>query len=161
MMDCTFMTEYGKFNYRVGIIITNGRKMLMARNPNEKQMFYYSVGGRVMFGESLYDAAKRELWEETGIRCEIDRLACVHENFFTDGNGTPYHEISFYFTVKPNEELLQIGDGHPTDQGPQGEYLTWIDLDNCEDQTIYPGFFKTEDFGQNARFRHFITRNEA
>ena len=82
-MDCTFQTERGNFNYRVGVIITNGRKILMARNPNEERAFYYSVGGRVRFGESLTEAALRELKEETGIDCEIDRLAAIHENFFT------------------------------------------------------------------------------
>ena len=75
-MDCTFPTPQGNFNYRVGVIITNGRKILMARNPNEKRRFYYSVGGRVKFGESLTEAVKRELKEETGIDCEVDRFAC-------------------------------------------------------------------------------------
>ena len=42
-MDCTFQTELGKFNYRVGVIIHSGRKVLMARNPNEERAFYYSV----------------------------------------------------------------------------------------------------------------------
>ena len=28
-MDCTFLTEHGKFNWRVGVIVTNGRKVLM------------------------------------------------------------------------------------------------------------------------------------
>ena len=65
----------------MGVIITNGRKILMAHNPNEKRRFYYSVGGRVKFGESLTEAVKRELKEETGIDCEVDRFACLHENF--------------------------------------------------------------------------------
>lgn len=72
-MDCTFKTEQGNFNYRVGVIITDGRKVLMARNPNEERAFYYSVGGRVRFGESMEEAALRELKEETGLDCEIDR----------------------------------------------------------------------------------------
>ena len=109
-MDCTFPTPQGNFNYRVGVIITNGRKILMARNPNEKRRFYYSVGGRVKFGESLTEAVKRELKEETGIDCEVDRFACLHENFFTDDDGVPFHEISCFFTVKPNEQLLRLAD---------------------------------------------------
>ena len=51
-MDCTFQTERGNFNYRVGVIITNGRKILMARNPNKERAFYYSVGGRVQIGKA-------------------------------------------------------------------------------------------------------------
>ena len=51
----------------MGVIIHSGRKVLMARNPNEERAFYYSVGGRVRFGESMEEAALRELKEETGI----------------------------------------------------------------------------------------------
>ncbi len=156
-MDCTFSSELGNFNFRVGAIIVNGRKILMARNPNDKREYYYSVGGRVMFGETLTDAVIRELKEETGIDCEIDRLACIHENFF-EVDGVPYHEISVFFTLRENEALLQIKNGHLTDHGPQGEYLEWIDLDHCDGLTIYPQFFRTVDFGKEKDVRHFVTR---
>lgn len=158
-MDCTFKTELGKFNYRVGAFIMNGRKVLMARNPNENRLFYYSVGGRVNFGESMEQAAIRELKEETGIDFEIERLACIHENFFTDDDGVPFHEISCFFTVKKNEELLKISDGYLTDKGPKGEYLKWIDLDNCDNITVYPEFLRTVDFEKDKEFKHFITRD--
>ena len=157
-MDCTFKTEMGKFNYRVGVIITNGRKVLMARNPNEERAFYYSVGGRVRFGESMEDAALRELREETGIDGELDRLACIHENFFTDDDGVFFHEVSCFFTVKPNERLLQIESGHRTDGGPGGEYLEWIDLDDCGGVTIYPDFYRAVDFENDREIKHFISR---
>lgn len=158
-MDCTFETELGKFNYRVGLIILNGRKVLMACDPNEKRLYYYSVGGRVHFGESLEQAALRELKEETGITCELDRLVCIHENFFTTDDGIPFHEVSCFFTVKTNQLLLQLPDGHPTCGGPDGEYLEWICLDNCGDITIYPDFLKTVDFAKDTEFRHFITKD--
>lgn len=158
-MDCTFKTELGKFNYRVGAIIINGSKVLMVRNPNEKKMCYYSVGGRVMFGETLDDAIKREIKEETGIDCEIDRLACLHENFFEDENGVPYHEISVYFTVKPSEALLSIENGRLTKGGPKGEYLQWIDINDCGNKSIYPEFFKTTDFNADKEIKHFVTND--
>ena len=135
-MDCTFKTERGNFNYRVGLIITNGRKILMARNPNEERAFYYSVG----------------------IDCEIDRLAAIHENFFTCDEGVFFHEVSCFFTVKPNEKLLQIPNGHTTDGGPGGEYLEWIDLDDSDGLTIYPDFYRTVDFEKDREIRHFISR---
>lgn len=157
-MDCTFKTENGNFNYRVGVIISDGRKILMARNPNEKRKCYYSVGGRVKFGETMEEAALREVREEIDIECEIGRLVCIHENFFTDENGVFYHELSCYFTIKPNSELLKIPDGHLTDDGPNGEYLEWIDMDNQLDFPIYPEFFRKIDFSKDKEFRHFITR---
>ena len=157
-MDCTFMTEEGRFNYRVGAVIRNGRKVLMARNPNEKRAFYYSVGGRVRFNESLEAAVLRELREETGIECEIERMLCLHENFFNDDEGVPFHEVSVFFLIKPNEQLLKIADRHRTDGGPNGEYLEWIDLDNSEGITIYPEFYRDIDFDSNAQF-HFVSRD--
>ena len=155
-MDCTFSTELGKFNYRVGAIIANDGRILMARNPRDKRAYYYSVGGRVMFGESLEEAVLRELREETGIEAEIDRLACIRENFFTDDDGIPYHEISVFFTVKMSDALRRIRNGHLTDRGPNGEYLEWIDVKNSA-ITIYPPFFRTVDFGTESGVRHFIT----
>ena len=142
-MDCTFQTEHGKFNYRVGVSICDGRKVLMARNPNEERAFYYSVGGRVRFGESMEEAALRELKEETGIDCELDRLAAIHENFFT---------------VKPDERLLQLKNGVRTEGGPGGEYLEWIDLDASENITVYPEFYRTMDFENDREIKHFISR---
>ena len=157
-MDCTFDTKVGRFNFRVGLIITSGRKILMARNPNEEPAFYYSVGGRVKYGESLEAAALREAKEETGLDCELDRLACIHENFFTDPHGTAYHEISCFFTVKPDPELLKIEDGHKTDDGPAREYLSWVDMESCSDP-VYPEFFKTVDFSKSRDILHFVTRD--
>lgn len=155
--DCTFKTEFGKFNYRVGVIITNGSKILMARNPSSPRAYYYSVGGRVKFGESLADAVLREAKEETDIDCEIDRLAAIHENFFHDDDGTPFHEISVFFTIKPNEKLLALEDGHETDHGPGGEYLEWVDPAACQ-IPIYPEFFKTLDFSREREVKHFLSR---
>ena len=158
-MDCTFLTERGKFNFRVGVIISIGTKILMARNPILPGESYYSVGGRVHFGESLEEAVLREVREETGLDCEIDRLAAFHENFFTNELGIPYHEISVFFTLKPDDRLLAIENGHRTDQGPQGECLEGMDMKNCEGKTIYPEFFKTVDFSKEREILHFITRN--
>lgn len=157
-IDCTFLTSVGNFNFRIGVIIINGRKILMARNPNDTREYYYSVGGRVKFGESLTDAVIREVKEETGVICEIDKMAAIHENFFTADNGILFHEISVFFTVKPNESLMNVKDGTLTDHGPNGEYLKWIDLDNCEDITVYPEFFKTTDLCSINEVKHFVTR---
>ncbi|MEE1262275.1 hypothetical protein [Ruminococcus sp.] len=38
-MDCTFNTGLGNFNFLVGIIITDGRRILMAKNPNDKREY--------------------------------------------------------------------------------------------------------------------------
>ena len=164
-MDCTFKTDEGKFNYRVGALILDksvgGRgRILMARNSAEREGAYYSVGGRVHYGESLEDAILRELREETGLDCEVERICAIHENFFTMTNGGRYHEFSTYFLVKMTDELRAIPSGHGTTGGPVDEFLQWIDLDHLDGITIFPNFFTTMDFTKEAGILHFVSRDE-
>lgn len=122
-MDTTFKTPEGVFNYRVGAIILDGTKLLMAYDSRHKQ--YYSVGGRVHLGESSQQAVLREVYEETGVRAEIDRLGFVHENFF-EIDGTPFHELAFFYYIKPFDygkidfEAVKSDDEH--------EKILWVDL---------------------------------
>ena len=49
---------------------------------NETSDYYYSVGGGVHLNETAEEAVIREVFEETGIHYEVDRLVFIHENFF-------------------------------------------------------------------------------
>lgn len=157
-MDCTFKTENGIFNYRVGAVIINGKKVLMATNLRES--FYYSVGGRVKLGETLEDAVIREVKEETGIECEIEKMIAIHENFFKDNDSSSLvHELSAFFKIKSNEKLMNIQNGHRTTLGTApDEYLEWVDLENTDNITIYPDFFKKVDLANTDEIKHFITK---
>ena len=78
-------------------------KFLMAGNKARPD-YLYSVGGRVKFGETTEEAVTREVYEETGVRMEIDRLGFVHENYFygdaVSNLGKLIYEISFYYYMK-------------------------------------------------------------
>ena len=80
--DCGITKENKWFRYRAAAIIIEDGCMLFIGNENEN--YYYSVGGGVHIGEKAEDACLREVFEETGVRYEIDRLCVIHENFFTD-----------------------------------------------------------------------------
>ncbi|MBP5291614.1 MAG: NUDIX domain-containing protein, partial [Lachnospiraceae bacterium] len=68
----------GVINIRVGAIIMKDGQFLMAGN-NVNPGYLYSVGGRVQFGETAEQAVVREVFEETGVKMEVDRLGFVHE----------------------------------------------------------------------------------
>lgn len=65
---------------------------------------YALPGGHLEFGETLALCMSRELYEETGLNVEADKLVYVHENFYTL-KGIETHEIGFYFLVDLSSEF--------------------------------------------------------
>lgn len=57
MQDLTVAVDDGILNIRVGAIIMRNNKILMV--GNERSDYFYSVGGRVKFGESAEEAVVR------------------------------------------------------------------------------------------------------
>ena len=83
--DCSFTQDDNRFRYRAAAIIVENDCVLFA--GNELVDYYYSIGGGVHMDESSEDAVKREVFEETGVFYEIERLAIIHENFFEIGRA--------------------------------------------------------------------------
>ena len=153
--DLTLPADTGFVNLRVGAIIQRDGAVLMV--GNEMHDYYYSVGGRIQFGESTEEAVIREVEEETGCRLEIDRLGFVHENFFygdSESNlGKLVYEISFYFYMKTPEHFEPVCRSFTENQ--HKEYLEWVRPD-CPKQ-IYPDFFRTELASPSLSVKHIFT----
>ncbi|HEY3410749.1 MAG TPA: NUDIX domain-containing protein [Propionicimonas sp.] len=79
--DCGFDEDGRWFRYRAAAIILHDGSVLMARNDGEPH--FYSIGGGVQHMETAEAAVRREARDETGLDLSIDRLAFVHENFFS------------------------------------------------------------------------------
>jgi ADP-ribose pyrophosphatase YjhB (NUDIX family) len=56
-------------------IFRDGKVLLTRRARSPAKGFYSLPGGRVEFGESLHEALKREVDEETGLEIEVVSLA--------------------------------------------------------------------------------------
>lgn len=157
MVDITLKAGSGSFCYRVGAIILKDNKVLMVKNSSSP--YFYSVGGRVKFGESSENAILRETYEETSIHFKIDRLAFVHENFFTAdfANNESYHEISFYYIMQSDFIINEIECRSICINGGK-ESLHWLPIDNLSDFELYPEFFKTELKNISDNIKHFLTK---
>ena len=154
-MDCTFKTQEGRFNYRVGAIIIHDNKILMVKNSRDPN--YYSVGGRIHLHETMEDAIKRECFEETGISFDIDRMGYIHENFFImKHTGELYHELSIYYYMKPVDNYNLICKSL-TEDGIT-ESLKWIPLDNIENYEVYPTFFKDKKLIEEHEVLHIVNQ---
>ena len=156
--NITLRTPDGIFNYRVGAIIINSDTNSILMVKNEVSPFYYSVGGRVTFGESAQETVLREAFEETQIKFDIDKLAFIHENFFTMDNA-PYHEIALFYLMKPNIRVAEIKNNSFKEYDVE-ETLCWLPINSLESLNIKPDFFKTELKSMANGIKSFVTRNE-
>jgi ribosomal protein L9 len=158
--DIVFDAAEGRFNYRVGAIIIDSDKILMAKNVDNFTSFYYTVGGRVRLGESAEEAVLRESFEETQVRLEIDRLAYIHENFFVlESDSKFYHEISLFFLMKPNNALRACTEPGPFMENYGAVMLHWLPIKSLKNLQMYPEFFKTELINPQKGIKHFVTKD--
>ena len=144
----------GVINIRVGAIIMKDDKVLMVKNNRDD--YYYSVGGRIQFGETAEDAILREVKEELGFEMEIDRLGFIKEAYFYGTVGSDQerliYEPAFYYYMKVPEDFELENKTFLEDGTP--EYLEWVPIDTTK--TIYPEFFKTELKNPSKEIKHMV-----
>lgn len=114
-------------------LIRDGDRTFLSEgyDPVKQQTFYRALGGGVDFGESSYDALKREFMEELQAELtNIKYLGCI-ENLFTF-NGKAGHELlQLYqcdFVDSKFYQLEQI-------EFAEGEYkktALWMDIKQCK-----------------------------
>lgn len=76
------------------MVIANGRTLLIRRGHPPLEGEWSIPGGTLELGETLLDAVRRELAEETGIEVRVGELVEAFERIFPDGEGQPkYHFV--------------------------------------------------------------------
>lgn len=155
-IDCGFKNENNWFRYRAGAIIIENGCVLFA--GNELEDYYYSIGGGVKMNEKAEDAVIREVYEETGVRYEVDRLAVIHENFFEGDGGTldnlKCHEISFFYLMKPRGTQELCSDSYTF--GVKEE-MKWIPIEELENYKAFPSFLKEYLEESHDSIVHIVT----
>ncbi len=76
------------FQIRATGVLIEAEKILLVRQRASQQRRWSLPGGRLERGERLEEAVVREIWEETGLRTEVERL--------------------LYVADKPEDQLLHI-----------------------------------------------------
>ncbi|MGI6238208.1 MAG: NUDIX hydrolase [Christensenellales bacterium] len=155
--DISFYMRDGRFQYRAGAIIRRDNHMLLVRNRGSS--YYYTVGGRVKYGETAQETVLREAYEETGVSMKIERLVFIHENFFVEETSEePFHEICLFFLMRENElpERTQF-----IRTSFQEEYtdaaLCWLPMDQLDQFAIHPEFLATALPRMDEGIKHFVT----
>lgn len=142
--DCCLIHENQWFRLRTGAIIVEDSSVLFIKSKSND--FAYTVGGGIHMGEKAEDCVKREVFEETGVFYEVERMAAICENFFVGKSGNlkdmNCHSVELYFLMKSRGSKEVHCES--VDYNGQKEELLWIPLEKIEEFDIQPDFLKTK-----------------
>ena len=96
----------------VGVVILDGDKILLIKRGKPPRAGTWSLpGGAQESGETLKEAAIREIYEETNLKVEIIGLIDIVDSIRRDKKGdTEYHYTLIDFAARVTGGALRAGD---------------------------------------------------
>lgn len=122
------------------LLLDGARRVLLFRfDPSDRPPFWCTPGGAVDPGESYADAARRELWEETGIRADLGPEVAQRIVDFVTIEGVPVWADERYFLVRTEVEAIETG-GHTALEQRVMRGWRWFTREEiaAHDEPIFP-----------------------
>jgi 8-oxo-dGTP pyrophosphatase MutT (NUDIX family) len=131
------MHKEGEIRVIALALIRNGDKIFVSEGYDlvKQDKFYRVLGGGVDFGETSFEAVKREFQEE--IQAELKNiryLGCL-ENIFTF-NGKPGHEIIQLYECDFVEPKYYQLERQEFTEGERKKVAVWVDINHCKSGEI-------------------------
>jgi mutator protein MutT len=117
----------------IGALIFQRGRILMARRGKEPLKDWWSLpGGAVETGETLDQAVRREVREETGLEVQPVRMFEIFERIMHDAEGTTeYHYVLIDYVCRVTGGTLCAGD--------DVAYVQWMRQDELAGLQITEG----------------------
>lgn len=107
----------------VAVLVVDGRRVLLQRRRDNG--LWAMHGGMLEIGEAFEDAARRELYEETGLtagRLELCGLASGPDRIYTYPNGDKVYAVGAVYLCREYSGKLRA-------QPEEVAHLEWFDAD--------------------------------
>ncbi len=115
----------------VGVVVWRGNQVLLVRRGRPPRLDEWSLpGGRQELGETVADAGRREVLEETGVQVEIRDVVAVVDMIDRDEQG----RVRFHYTLVDLLGEWQAGD--PV-AGDDAVAAAWATLDELAQYTLW------------------------
>ena len=95
---------------RVGVLICRDAEVLLVRHEKAGRSYWLVPGGGVDAGETMVEAATRELLEETGYNVKVGRLLLVCEAIDPRPGGRHIVNAVYAGTVRGGTLAVGLGD---------------------------------------------------
>jgi 8-oxo-dGTP diphosphatase len=113
-------------------VFRDGKALIARRGRAPLRGLWSLPGGLVEPGETLFEAAAREVFEETGVSAEIIGLADVIEAIRRDGEGA----VERHYVIASFAARWISGEGETSEEASE---IAWIEPDRLGDLDMTDG----------------------
>ncbi|WP_289142329.1 NUDIX domain-containing protein [uncultured Brevibacillus sp.] len=118
---------------RVTVVVEHQGRILLIREKTGGEPCYSLPGGNVEYVETIPEATRREVWEETGLLVSMERLLWVDDRISHSGEGK--HTIAVAVLAKLMGEETEPIPGGLDDE--EIEWAGWVSLDDWRTLPLY------------------------